>query len=135
MTTTTPRRTAEAYAITQPVIIRHRADMASLLRANRIALGMTCEQFDAHAGFADRYVTKMENGSEYTGGRRQGLHVTPPTTDDPEQGRTFSGDITLTAMAELWLEASGLHLMLVPASLAASIGAVPAPERVVGKGA
>ena len=134
MTTTTPRRTAEAFAITQPVIVRHRADMASLLRAHRIASGMTCEQFDAHAGFPDRYVTKMENGDRYTGGRRQALQVTPPRSDDPAKGQAFSGSISLTAMGELWLEASGLTLVLMPAELAKSVGAMPAPERVVGRG-
>lgn len=128
------RCAADAFEIKQPIIVHSRADIASLLRAHRISQGFTCEQFDARAGWADRYVTKLENSRDATtGGTRQGLSITAPQTDDPDQGRDFSGNITASFMAEIWLETAGLRLVLMPAELAASIGAVPAPAKVVGR--
>ena len=107
----------QAYRITQPVIVHSRADIASLLRAHRIASNETCEQFDGRAGWSDRYVTKAEH--EY----RARITIDPPTADKPD------GEIALSFMAEVWLETAGIALVLMPAELAASLGAVPAPKR------
>lgn len=110
----------QAYRITQPVIVHSRADIASLLRAHRIASNETCEQFDGRAGWSDRYVTKAEHGY------RARITIEPPTPEHPD------GQIALSFMAEVWLETAGIALVLMPAELAASIGAVPAPKRSVG---
>jgi hypothetical protein len=107
----------QAHAITQPYIVHSRADIASMLRAHRIASGLTCEQFDGRAGWSDRYVTKAEH--EY----RARITIDPPSTDKPD------GDIALSFMAEVWLETAGIALVLMPAELAASLGAVPAPRK------
>lgn len=133
MTTTdnqaAPSRASDAYAIKQPIIVHSRADIASLLRAHRMASGETCEQFDARAGWSDRYVTKLEHGHSATG--KRGHLISPPDpAATPEDGRRFSGDIAQSFMAEVWLETAGLRLVLMPADLATSIGAVPAPARV-----
>lgn len=116
----------QALAITRPYVVHSRADIASLLRAHRIASGMTCEQFDAVAGFPDRYVTKMENSRDATtGGTRQGFIVRPPDPERPED----AGNVTASFMAEVWLETAGVRLVLMPAELADRIGAVMAPKR------
>lgn len=107
----------QAYRITQPVIVHSRADIASLLRAHRIASNETCEQFDGRAGWSDRYVTKAEH--EY----RARITIDPPSPEHED------GQIALSFMAEVWLETAGIALVLMPAELAASIGAVPAPRK------
>lgn len=109
------------YLVTQPVQVHSRADIASLLRAHRTALGWTCEETDARAGFSDRYVTKMEHGDTPTG--RKGFHINPPSSALP------GGEIRSSFMADVWLETMGLQLVLMPAELARSIGAVPAPGK------
>jgi len=124
------RRPLQPYAITQPIRVTSRADIASLLRAHRIAKGMTCEEFDALAGWSDRYVTKLENGDKPS--CKRGFELTPPTSDNPSDKRSFSGDITASFMVEVWLETAGLALVLLPEELARSIGAVPAPRKIVG---
>lgn len=111
------RYASDAYKITSPVIVHSRADIASLLRAHRIASNETCEQFDGRAGWSDRYVTKAEH--EY----RARITIDPPTDAKPD------GEIALSFMAEVWLETAGIALVLMPADLAAKIGAVPAPRR------
>lgn len=116
----------QAYRIVDPVIVHSRADIASLLRAHRISLNMTCEQLDAHAGWADRYVTKLEHGDTPSG--KQGFHFRQPDPDDATDG----GSVSLSMMAEVWPECFGLSFVLLPTELAKSIGAVPAPKRVVG---
>lgn len=114
----------QGYRINQPVIVHSRADIASLLRAHRIASGLTCEAFDALAGWSDRYVTKLENfKGTITGGTRPSFTIEPPTPGAPD------GTIAASFMAEIWLETAGLALVLLPAELAKSIGAVPAPKR------
>ncbi len=127
--TVTPPRVRyadQALAITRPYIVHSRADIASLLRAHRIASGMTCEQFDAVAGFPDRYVTKMENSRDATtGGTRQGFVVRPPDPERPDD----AGNVTASFMAEVWLETAGVRLVLMPAELADRIGAVMAPRK------
>jgi len=107
----------QAYRITRPVIVHSRADIASLLRAHRIASNETCEQFDGRAGWSDRYVTKAEHGY------RARITIDPPAPDRPD------GEISLSFMAEIWLETAGVALVLMPADMAASLGAVPAPKR------
>ncbi|GAA0768758.1 helix-turn-helix transcriptional regulator [Brevundimonas olei] len=125
------RRPLQAYEITQPIIVHSRADIASLLRAHRIARKWTCEDLDAIAGFSDRYVTKLENGTGTTGGRRQGIHITPPSTNDADRGQDFSGVVKTSFSTEVWLETLGLRLVLMPEHIAQAIGAVPAPQKVV----
>lgn len=124
------RRPQQPYAITQPIRVTSRADIASMLRAHRIAMGMTCEEFDAVAGWSDRYVTKLENGDKPS--CKRGFEIMPPSSDNPSDKRTFSGDITASFMAEVWLETAGLALVLLPEELARAIGAMPAPRRIVG---
>lgn len=107
--------------VTVPTIVHSRADIASLLRAHRTALGWTCEETDARAGFSDRYVTKMEHGDTPTG--RKGFHINSPTQAQP------AGEIRSSFMADVWLETMGLQLVLLPVETARAIGAVPAPKR------
>jgi hypothetical protein len=90
-----------------PVIVHSRAGLAQALADQRRVIGETCEAFDFRAGFSDRYVTKLENGGKP--GMRQGFHISP--------------------MAEVWLEALGLRLVLMGAAMADAIGAVRAPVR------
>ena len=118
----------QGHAIDKPYIVHSRADIASMMRAHRISMDLSCEKFDALAGFADRYVTKLERSKGVTtGGTRQGFVVRPPDPERPED----AGSITASFMAEVWLEAAGVRLVLMPAELADKIGAVPAPKRVV----
>lgn len=124
------RNAADAYAINSPIIVHSRADIASLLRAHRMSMNLTCEAFDALAGWSDRYVTKLEHGDKPS--CKRGFEITPPTSDNPEDGRAFSGNVTASFMSEVWLETAGLRLVLMPAELAERIGATPAPKRVVG---
>jgi hypothetical protein len=95
-----------------PVIVHSRAQIASLLAELRRAKGMTCEDFDYHAGFSDRYVAKLEHGDKPSG--RKGFVVEP-------------GKITVSGMAEVWLEALDAALVLMPKAQAEAIGARPAP--------
>lgn len=126
------RRPLQAYEITQPIIVHSRADIASLLRAHRIARKWTCEDLDAIAGFSDRYVTKLENGPDRQRQGKRGFHITPPSSDDASRGEAFSGAMSASFTSEVWLETLGLRLVLMPEHLAQSIGAVPAPQKVVG---
>lgn len=119
--------TAKGHRVTQPVIVHSRADIASLLQAHRESLGWTCEEFDARAGFSDRYVTKMERARE---GKptigRLGFQIHPPTEAQDHVS------IKASFMADVWLETAGLALVLMPVELARSIGAVQAPKRSEG---
>lgn len=116
----------QGYAITQPVIVHSRADIASLLRAHRISLGKTCEDIDHRAGWSDRYLTKLEHGDTPSG--KRGFTFRQPDPDRPDDG----GAVTMSPMAEVWPECYGLSFVLMPTEIAKSIGAVPAPVRVVG---
>lgn len=73
-------------------VVTNRADMADALAKIRRARGMTCEDLDAHAGFSDRYTAKLEHGDKPSG--RKALHI--------------------SAMGEVWIEALGYRLALVP---------------------
>lgn len=84
-----------------PSIVHNRAEIAGALADLRRKRGETCEQLDYRAGFSDRYVTKMENGGKP--GMRQGFHI--------------------SAMAEVWLSALGVCLVLMPTKMADAIGA------------
>lgn len=97
------------YPVHPPTIVHSRADIAQLLADRRRALGMTCEGLDFHAGFSDRYTAKMEHGDKPSG--RQGFHISP--------------------MAEVWLSALGLALVVMGEREASDIGAVRAAVRVV----
>lgn len=112
----------QGYEVTHPITVTSRADIASILRAHRIAKGQTCEEFDAVAGWSDRYVTKAEHCV------RARIDINPPTTDDPDEP-AYGGDVPMSFMAEVWLETAGLALVLMPADLAKAIGSMPAPNR------
>lgn len=88
-----PARPAPVYVVT------NRSDMAAALASIRRARGMTCEQLDAHAGFSDRYTAKLEHGDKPSG--RKALH--------------------LSAMGEVWIEALGYRLALVPAEMVSTL--------------
>lgn len=120
------RKISEGFEVTGPILVTSRSDIASILRAHRIAKGWTCEEFDARAGWSDRYVTKAEHCY------RARIEVTPPTTDDPDEP-SYGGDVPMSFMSEIWLETAGLALVLLPADLAKAIGAVPAPAKGVGR--
>ena len=108
-----------------PTIVHTRADIAKLLTAERIAAGMTCEAFDYHAGFSDRYVSKMENGGKP--GMRQGFHIEPDAMMiDGDRVTHREGRISMSAMAEVWLDALGVSLVLMRTDQAEAIGAAPA---------
>lgn len=114
------RYAEQAYEITGPIIVHSRADIASLLRAHRMARGMTCLAHDHQAGFHDGYTAKLEHGDARSG--KRGFHFREPGPDD-------GGSVAMSGMAEVWLESLGLQLVLLPAELARSIGAVPAPRK------
>jgi hypothetical protein len=125
------RYPADAYLVTEPVRVSSRSDIAALLRAHRIAKGMTCEQFDERAGWCDRYTTKLENGPERQSQGKVGFHIIPPKSDDPKDAAPFSGAIRASFAADIWLQTAGLALVLMPEDLAVKIGAVeyrPAPS-------
>lgn len=113
------RYASQGHEVTQPIRVHSRADMASILRAHRIAKRLTCEQFDAIAGWSDRYVTKAEHEV------RARITVRPPSLDDADDG----GTVDVSFMAEIWFETAGLALVLMPADMAERIGAVDAPKR------
>jgi hypothetical protein len=73
----------------------------------RLARGWTGEDLDNRAGCPDRYTAKLEN-PHATWGKR-GLHISD--------------------MWELWAQALGSRLVLMPAEMADAIGAKPAPAR------
>ena len=92
----------------RPMVVHTRADIAGLLARLRRGLGLTCEGLDWRAGWADRYTAKLEHGDAKSG--RQGFHISP--------------------MAEVWLEALGAALVVMPVSLVEEIGAVRVPATV-----
>lgn len=117
-----------AQAVTQPVVVHSRGDIASLLRSHRMAVQMTCEDLDARAGWSDRYATKLEHGDTKSG--KAGFVIAPPTTDNPADPTSgFSGRITISMMGDVWLESLGLALVLMPLQAAKDIGAVMAPKK------
>lgn len=74
-----------------PTQVRSRDDFVSALRQRRKALGLTCLELDHRAGFHQGYTSHLEH---------------------PER-RTGRGSLSLNAMAQIWLEALGLDLVLV----------------------
>ena len=104
----------------RPLIVHSRGQIVEALRARRHELGLTCEGLDAHAGFSDRYVSKLENPASPSG--KLGFHFDPAGVEIGP-----SGNIRCTAMAEVWLDALGLCLVLVDRATADAIGAMPAP--------
>jgi|GEM_PF-5447409 len=104
----------------RPLIVHSRGQIVEALRARRHELGLTCEGLDAHAGFSDRYVSKLENPTSPSG--KLGFHFDPASVEIGP-----SGNVRMTAMSELWLEALGLCLVLVDRATADAIGATPAP--------
>lgn len=117
-----------AQAVTQPIVVHSRGDIAALLRSHRMAVQMTCEDLDARAGWSDRYATKLEHGDTKSG--KAGFVIAPPTTDNPaDPTSAFSGRITISMMGDVWLESLGLALVLMPVQAAKDIGAVMAPRK------
>jgi len=66
----------------------------------RRELGLTCEALDAHAGFSDRYVTKLEHPAAL-------------------QGRTA---LRVSAMCQVWLDACGVVLVVMDKGQAEELG-------------
>ncbi|QTC90436.1 hypothetical protein [Brevundimonas goettingensis] len=104
-----------------PLLVHERGDLAHALAQRRLSLGLTCEEFDAHTGWADRFATKLENPHSPSG--KLGFHFEFPTEFLP------GGSVRCSGMAELWLTALGLRLVLVDGATADLIGAKPAPPR------
>jgi hypothetical protein len=92
-----------------PTIVRSRADIAGILQGLRYAAKLTGEEMDDHAGFSDRYTAKLEAGGSPQG--RRGFIIEP-------------GRISISAMAETWLDALGVSLVLMTIDQAAALGAV-----------
>ena len=104
-----------------PVIVHERGSIAHVLAERRQSLGLTGEQLDYIAGFADRYTAKLETHHRPQG--RLGFRFDFPSEVMPGGGVRCSG------MGQIWMEALGLRMVLVDEATAASIGAVPAPPK------
>lgn len=114
-----PTRT-DALAPFTPLLVSSRGQIVSSLVARRHALGWRGEDLDDRAGWAERYCSKIEQPTRPQG--RPSFKFAWPCEINP------AGAITATGMADVWLQALGLQLVLVDAATAESIGAVPAPE-------
>lgn len=88
-------------------LIESATDAAAVLTNARVARGWTAEELDDHAGLSDRYTAKLENPRSTWG--KMGLHISP--------------------MWELWADALGFVLVLMPRERALAIGAEPSPVR------
>ncbi len=93
-----------------PTIVGSRVEIAGFLADLRYQAGLTGEEFDDVAGWADRYIGKLECGM------RQGFVIEP-------------GKITVSAMADVWLQCLGARLVLMTIEQADAVGAVPCPPR------
>jgi hypothetical protein len=89
--------------------VRSRADIAGILQGLRYAAKLTGEEMDDIAGFSDRYTAKLEAGGAPQG--RRGFIIQP-------------GRISMSPMAEIWLDTLGVSLVLMTTDQAAEIGAV-----------
>lgn len=105
----------------RPLIVHERGSIAHVLAERRQALGLTGEELDDIAGFSDRYTAKLETPAAPQG--RFGLHFDFPSEFLP------GGRVRCSGMGEIWLQTLGVRLVLVDASTAEAIGAVPAPLR------
>jgi hypothetical protein len=74
-----------------PVIVKSSDQVATVLRGDREALGLTGEELDARIGWADRYTAKAENPSA-----KWGKHL-----------------IRIEDMAEYWLISLNRSLVLM----------------------
>jgi hypothetical protein len=92
-----------------PTIVRSRSDVAGILQGLRYAAKLTGEEMDDIAGFSDRYTAKLEAGGAPQG--RRGFIIQP-------------GRISMSPMAEIWLDTLGVSLVLMTTDQAAEIGAV-----------
>ena len=99
--------------------VEDRADFGEILGAVRVAAGWTCEDLDARAGFPDRYLAKLEAA---------------PTAPSKRWGISIGPDgVRLAALAAVWLQSLGLALLVVDATTADELGALPAPVRQPGE--
>lgn len=105
----------------EPLIVHERGCLGHALATRRLDLGFTCETFDQHVGFADRYTAKLEHYDTPSG--KRGIHFDFPSEHLPGGGVRCSG------MGALWMQALGLRLVLVDEATASAIGAKPAPPR------
>ena len=99
-----------------PMLVHSRGNIAGVLQARREALGMTCEDLDALAGFSERYANKLEAGDTPCG--KRGFYIEP--------GRDR---VACSFMAEIWLQSLDAALVVMSPAQAREIGAVPAPVR------
>lgn len=120
-----PTLAPDARAPFAPLIVHSRGDITSSLIARRHAIGWTGERLDERAGWADRYGAKLEQNRRPSG--KAGFLFSFGTEVCP------SGTLRASAMAEVWMEALGLRLVLVDNATAKAIGAVPAPAPVPGE--
>lgn len=102
-----------------PLELTARGQIVGALIERRHALGWTGADLDDRAGWADRYGAKLEAPLRPQG--KTGFHFDAPTEVCP------SGSLRCSGMAEVWLHALGLRLVLVDAATAKAIGAVSAP--------
>lgn len=92
---------SQGAAVTQPAfVIRNRTDMARVMKEARVARGLTLLALDHECGSQDGYSAKLEN----------------PDTPSGKRG------LQLSFMAEVWLQALGYVLAVVPQEMAESLG-------------
>ncbi|WP_374387124.1 hypothetical protein [Brevundimonas sp.] len=91
----------------QPIIVTSEADTVRILAERRKALGLTVLELDAKAGFQEQYSGKLEHPEQHWG----------------------RGSISISGMAEIWLEALGMRLVLMTEEDAERIGAVVPPRK------
>lgn len=106
----------------RPVLISDRNELADTMSARRDELGITGEHLDHIAGFQERYCAKLELPDAPWG--RGSLTVSPPSLTK------WGGDVKMTSMGAIWLDALGLKLVLMDGELAQAIGAAPPPPRL-----
>ncbi|WP_421730777.1 hypothetical protein [Brevundimonas sp.] len=104
-----------------PLSLSDRGQITDALIARRHSLGWTGEEMDTHAGYSDRYTAKLERPAAPQG--RIATHFSQASEVLP------AGDIRITGMGAVQLEALGLALVLMDRPTADAIGATPAPAR------
>jgi hypothetical protein len=93
-----------------PTLVTSREEIAGFLADLRYGAGLTGEDLDDTAGWADRYTGKLESGM------KKGFIIEP-------------GAIRMSAMAETWLQCFNACLVLMTTAQAQEIGAVSCPPR------
>lgn len=105
-----------------PLVVHSRGQIIGALITRRHELGLNGEQLDARIGWSERYVGKVERPNRPEG--RPSFRFDFPCDVMP------AGNIKPTALADCWLEALHVRLVLVDARTADAIGAMPAPPPI-----